>query len=70
MVIRDAQIIAEFTAETGSEGAKNPARQADMFLKSILGDKTHDYHQDLLDGKLRTLSGHPEMIQPKTEMTI
>ncbi len=63
------EIIATF-AYSDKEGEKMPSRAADMFLRGILEDKNHKYHQDLLDGKIERMPGHPEVVQPKMEYSL
>ena len=70
LILRGTEVLAEFSSETGSDGAKNPAQQAKLWLKNVLDNKESGYYKDLVDGGIRTLSGHPQKIEPKFEMSI
>lgn len=70
LVLRGSDILATFSSESATEGAKNPAQQAKLWLKGILDNKESEYYRDLVNGGLTTLSGHPQKIEPKMEMSI
>ena len=69
LIVRGNDILQRF-AYVAEKGKKMPAKMAEEYLKDILSNKDHEYHKDLLEGKLEKMSTHPEKIQPSMKFAL
>lgn len=49
---------------------KAPQRAAKAYIAAVSKDENHEYHQDLLEGRIFTLSGHPSAVTVAHEPTV